>query len=81
MANYDNQPLKYSIADVAKDRYVFEPTTIDTNDVTTSYVLKLIFDKKILGGLKPFIGYGIEKYDRTDNVTGGSIAILNQTKA
>lgn len=72
LASYDNQPLKYDIAQLAKfnNNYVFKTNTIDTNEVTTSYMAKIIFNKEILGGLKPSIGYGVENLDSKDNLSG-----------
>ena len=70
--SYDNQPLKYDIAQLGSsdNAYVFNTTTVDTNEITTSYMAKILFNKKILGGLKPSIGYGVENLDSKDNVSG-----------
>ena len=72
VASYDNQPLKYDIAQLDKieDNFVFTTNTIDSNEVTTSYMVKILFNKKILGGLNPSIGYGIENLDSKDNISG-----------
>lgn len=74
VASYDNQPLKYDIAELATsgNNYIFETTTIDINEITTSYMAKILFNKKVLGGLKPSIGYGVENTDSKDNVNGGT---------
>jgi len=72
VASYDNQPLKYDLAglDVVNDSYVFNTTTVDTNEVTIGYMAKILFNRKVLGGLKPSIGYGVENLDSKDNVLG-----------
>jgi len=72
VASYDNQPLKYDVAQLAKNEtnYIFETNTIDTNEVTISYMAKILFNKKILGGLKLSIEYGVENLDSKDNVSG-----------
>jgi len=72
MASYNNQPLKYDIAQLGmnKNDYVFNTNTIDANEITTSYMVKILFNKEVLGGLKPLIGYGIEKLDSKDNISG-----------
>ena len=71
-ASYDKQPLKYDIASLAKsgNSYIFKNTTIDTTEVSMSYMLKILFNKKILGGLKPAIGYGVKNLDSKDNISG-----------
>ena len=71
-ASYDNQPLKYDIASLAKigNKYIFKNTTIDTTEVSMSYMLKILFNKELLGGLKPSIGYGVENLDSKDNISG-----------
>lgn len=74
VANYDFQPLKYDIAQLAmkKGNYVFETNTIDTNEVTSSYIARLLFDYEVMGGLKPSIGFGKEHFERKDNMGGST---------
>ena len=76
LASYDNQPLKYDIAQLATSgaSYIFESATIDTTEITTNYLVKIIFDKEMMGGLNPSIGYGIETLDRRDNISGQSVS-------
>jgi len=71
LVSYDNQPLKYDVAQLAKHgtSYVFETNTVDTTETRLSYLVKLIFKVEIMGGLNPSIGYGIENLDIKDNIT------------
>ena len=71
-ASYDNQPLKYDLAQLATsgNNFVFKNTTIDTTETTMSYMLKVLFNKELLGGLKPSIGYGMKNLDSKNNLTG-----------
>ena len=77
VAYYDNQPVKYEIAQISNNgsEYLFESTTIDTNEVTTKFIAKVLFDIEFLGGVNPSVGYGVEKLDRKNNITGDSIVI------
>jgi len=77
VVSYDNQPLKYDVAQLAKNgtSFMFETNTVDSNEVTTSYIAKILFKKKVLGGLKPSIGYGVENLDSKNNVSGESSSI------
>lgn len=70
--SYDNQPLKYNIAQLTTNgtNYIFETNTVDINEVTTSYMVKLLFNKEVLGGLKPSLGYGMKNVDTKDNISG-----------
>ena len=76
VAYYDHQPLKYDIAQITENSgsYVFETNTIDTTEATTRFVGKVLFNIKILGGLNPSIGYGKEKLDRKNTLTGETIS-------
>ena len=76
VASYDDQPLKYDIAQVAQSggNYVFEVNTIDTNEVTTKFIAKILLNIDVLGDLNPSIGYGVEKIDRKNNTTGETIS-------
>jgi len=67
---YDNQPLKYNIAQIAQNNnnYLFETNTIDVNKITTKFLVKILLDVDIIGELNPSIGYGIEKIKKVDNV-------------
>ena len=78
-AYYDSQSLKYDIAQLAeKDgAFTFETVGIDTRETTSRVIGKLLFNIEVLGGLNPSIGYGIEKIDTKDNITGDSISHNN----
>jgi hypothetical protein len=69
VAIYDNQPLKYDIAQLQQNNseYTFKTTTIDTNEKTLSLIGKIIFNFNIMGGLHPSIGYGSKKVTIKDN--------------
>ena len=68
VVGYSDQPLKYDIVgDPGED-------LVDTNEVRTTYLAKVIFEKELLGGINPSIGYGIEYLDIKDNVGGGTIS-------
>jgi len=71
-AYYDAQPLKYNIAQLAQKSgsFLFETNEIDTLETTTRFIAKLLFDVEVLGGLNPSLGYGIEKIQTKDNLTG-----------
>jgi len=58
--SYEYAPLKYDIAqlDYENNNYIFHTNTIDTNEITTKYLVKIYFDKKVLGELNPTIGFG-----------------------
>ena len=77
VASYAYQPLKYDVAQLAKSgsSFVFETNKIDTVEETSRYIAKLLFNVKVLGGLKPSLGYGIEKLKRTDNIQGNTNTI------
>lgn len=74
-AYYEYQPIKYDIAQLARsgDKYVFQTNNINTVEVTTRYVIKLLLNIEILGGLNPSIGYGVENSNRINNVTNSVI--------
>ncbi len=76
---YNNQPLKYDIAQLSQSgtSYVFETNTIDTNEITTIYLTKILLDIDVLGELNPSIGYGVETIDRINNATGNTISTDN----
>lgn len=76
VAYYDNQPLKYDIAQIAEsgENYIFETNTIDLNEITTRFIGKILLDIEVLGELNPSIGYGIEKIDRKNNITNETIS-------
>ena len=76
-ANYNNQPLKYDIAQlgVSGSSYVFNTANVDINEVTTSYIVRLIFNKKMLGGINPSIGYGLKNIDSKNNLTGKTTSV------
>ena len=71
LASYNNQPLKYDLAQLAQSgsSYIFQTSTVDTTEVRSNYLVKLIFNIKVMGGLNPSIGYGIEKLDIKNNIT------------
>jgi len=69
-ASYSHQPVKYDTIAVNSTLDAFEPLHIDTNEVRTKYLAKVIFDLELLGGLNPSIGYGIEYLDTKNNITG-----------
>jgi len=75
MYSYDFEPIKYDIAQLNKSdsTYNFKTNTIDTDETTTKYLFKFKFDKKMLGGLYPSLGFGKIKTSIKDNKT-------NQTK-
>jgi len=70
--SYDYMPIKYDIAQLAVENnaYVFNTTTIDTDETTTKYLAKLYFDKKMLGGLTPTIGFGSIETEVKNNDSG-----------
>lgn len=76
VASYDNQPLKYNIAQISQSNgnYNFETNIIDTNEITTRVIGKILLNIEVLGGLNPSIGYGIEKIDRKNNITDETIS-------
>ncbi len=71
MASYTHRSLKYDIAQLEyiNDSYQFEKNTIDTEETTLKYVVKLLLNREMMGGLKPSIGYGIESFSIKDNLT------------
>ena len=74
IAAYNKQPIKYDIAQIraSGDDFIFKTTTIDTDEITTSYLVKLIFDIEIMGKLNPSFGYGVKNFDRKNNISGES---------
>ena len=80
LASYDNLPLKYDIDQLASSggNFIFDTTTIDSTEVTTSYVVKILFNKRIIGGLNPSFGYGIKKIDAKDNISGKTVSTDNK---
>ncbi len=72
LVSYNLQPLKYDIAQLTKSAtsYAFETNTIDTTELKSLYLVKLIFDVEILGGLNPSLGYGVQKLKTKDNISG-----------
>jgi hypothetical protein len=77
VAFYGYESLKYDVAQLAKSgsNYIFETNEIDTVEVTSRYIAKLLFNVEVLGGLKPSIGYGIENLKRTNNTLGTTSSI------
>jgi len=72
---FNNQPLKYDVA-VLYDKdnvYSFQTQTIDIDETKKSYMAKIFFDISVMGGLKPFIGYGREKLTKKDGFETVSI--------
>ena len=67
---YNNQPLKYDVAVLTdkENSYSFQKQTVDVDEIRTSYMAKIYFDISIMGGLKPFIGYGKEKLKKKDGI-------------
>jgi hypothetical protein len=57
-AQYSYQPIKYDIAQLKKvdNSYKFIKNEIDEVVTTKVYTAKIIFNKKILGGLNPYVG-------------------------
>ena len=78
-ASYNFQPLKYNISQIAGNgtSYYFENTLIDTNEITTSLLLKVIMNIDLLGGLKPALGFGVKYLDVRDNLTGKTTSTNN----
>lgn len=76
VASYDYQPLKYELAQLANNgsAYEFETNTIDTTEVRTRYIVKVLFDTEVIGGLNPSFGYGIENLERKNNLTGETVS-------
>jgi len=69
VAGYSNEPLKYNIVgEASKD-------LVDTTEITTKYLVKVIFDQELLGGINPSIGYGVEYAERKDNLGGPSVSL------
>lgn len=79
VASYDNTPYKYDLAQLDTDgsSFFFTTNTVDTTEVTTSYLVKILFEKEIIGGLNPSFGYGIKYLDTKDNVTGETVSTNN----
>lgn len=71
LASYDVQPLKYDLAQLAKSgsSFIFNTNTVDTTEIKSLYIVKLIYNGKIMGTLNPSIGYGVEKLIRKDNLS------------
>lgn len=71
VAYYDNQPLKYNVAQLSQNgnSYTFKTNLVNTTEITTQYIIKILLSKKMLGGLRPSIGYGIENIDTISNIT------------
>ena len=69
--SYNFNPLKYNIAQLAYENsnYIFKTNTIDTDEITTKYIAKLYFDKKVIGDLNPSIGFGKISKEVKDNNT------------
>lgn len=74
-AYYDNQPLKYDIAQLStkNNNFIFETNKVDSTEVTTRFIARVLFDIDVLGGLSPSLGYGIESLNRKNNLTGESV--------
>ena len=75
--SYKYEPIKYDIAQLGTNgtNYIFKTNTIDTDETTTKYILKASFDKKMLGGLYPTIGFGKVSTETIDNKTNKSTTI------
>ena len=76
VASYDNTPYKYDLAQLDTDgtSYFFTTNTVDITEVTTSYLVKILFEKQIIGGLNPSFGYGIKNLDTKDNIGGDTVS-------
>jgi len=79
VASYDNTPYKYDLAQLDSDgsSFFYTTNTVDTTEVSTSYLMNILFDLEILGGLNPSFGYGITNIDTKDNVSGTSVSTDN----
>lgn len=77
VASYNLQPLKYDIAQLEpqNDNYVFQTNTIDTDEITTRYMVRLLLKRKVMGGLHPSIGFGKEHLEKKNNINGSSTSI------
>ena len=71
MSSYSNRPLKYDIAQLEyiNNNYQFEKSRVNIKETTLKYVVKLLLNIKVIGELKPSIGYGIERLKVKDNLT------------
>jgi hypothetical protein len=72
--SYDYMPIKYDIAQLATSNgnYIFEQNNIDTDQITTKYLGKIYFDKKLISELIPSIGFGNKKIKTKDNKSSSS---------
>ena len=68
---YENQALRYGLSELTQvsNQYRFRDAEVDTNELKTEYLLKILFHKEVLGGLRPSFGYGVENIERVDNLT------------
>jgi len=73
-ASYANEPYKYDVVKVNTTFDAFVDAKNDTVNITTKYLVKIIFDKELLGGINPSIGYGIEYLDVKDNLVGATVS-------
>ena len=71
MTSYSNRSLKYDIAQLGyiNNSYQFEKNRVDIKETTLKYIVKLLFNIKVIGELKPSIGYGIEYINLKNNLT------------
>lgn len=76
---YGNQPLKYDLATLDTDgtSYFFTNDTVDITEISKSYLVKILFTKKLLGGLNPSFGYGVKYLDTKDNASGDTVSTNN----
>lgn len=68
---YDFFPLEYNLATLSKDgdSFFFQTTKVQSETVTSSWLLKLVFDKKILGDMNPSFGFGKKRIEVKDIFT------------
>lgn len=78
LASYENLPLKYDVDVVNNAGNDFTKTQIDTTEISTKFIGKILLNKEMLGGLKPVIGYGIDNIKTKNNIDSSESSIDNK---
>jgi hypothetical protein len=69
------QPLKYQFVQLAinDQDFVFQESTVDTEEITNQYMFKLALKRTVLGELSPTIGFGSRSIKTKDLVESKSV--------
>jgi hypothetical protein len=63
---YSFFPLEYNLKSVSENSSDFKLKKIKSETILTSWLIKIVFNYKIFGNMKPSFGYGIRKISEKD---------------